>query len=122
MDNSSGLTYVITRLIVLTNVLILCMLINSKLLIYIIILILTYQFGLPQLNNKAILPLFTTLACIFKLSMRELMIGFSNISKMLCAGNVVLYQIKPKYCQNTKHIESQSNPDELKYFWILCSF
>ena len=36
MDNSSGLTYVITRLIVLTNVLILCMLINSKLVIYIL--------------------------------------------------------------------------------------
>ena len=48
--------------------------------------------------------------------MRELMIGFSNISKMLCAGNVVLYQIKPKYCQNTKHIESQNNPDELNIF------
>ena len=50
MDNSNGLTYVITRLIVLTNVLILCMLINSKLVIYIIILILSYLFGLPQLT------------------------------------------------------------------------
>ena len=50
MDNSNGLTYVITRLIVLTNVLILCMLINSKLVIYIIILILSYLFGLPQLK------------------------------------------------------------------------
>ena len=53
MDNSNGLTYVITRLIVLTNVLILCMLINSKLVIYIIILILSYLFGLPQLNLYA---------------------------------------------------------------------
>ena len=53
MDNSNGLTYVITRLIVLTNVLILCMLINSKLVIYIIILILSYLFGLPQLTTAA---------------------------------------------------------------------